>query len=138
MYLAKTRLVLSSFFHHIQIEDDLPMKVIAPQGEVAKALAVVRLSTHKLLVSGDAVVGLEILVASLGDKHMVTVLPNLVLVLCLQRLEDLVPNITGVKPQVHYLQDMCPHPPSILIPSNNNMNFLTNPPLKPAGPGASR
>ena len=35
--------------------------------------------THKLLVSLDAVVGLEILSTKLADKHMATVLPNCVL-----------------------------------------------------------
>ena len=42
---------------------------LAPHGEVAKALPVVRLATKKLLVSVDAVVGLELLVTTLADKH---------------------------------------------------------------------
>ena len=40
----------------------------------------VRLATHKLLVSVDAVVGLELLATTFADKHMATVLPNYVLV----------------------------------------------------------
>ena len=53
---------------------------LAPQGEVAKYLPVVRLATKKLLVSVDAVVGLELLPTTLADKHMATVLPNCVMV----------------------------------------------------------
>ena len=56
------------------------MVVLAPHGEVAKALHVVKLATHKLLVSVYAVVGVEVLATTLGDKHMATVLPNSVLV----------------------------------------------------------
>ena len=52
---------------------------LAPHGEGEKALPVVRLATKKLLVSVDAVVGLELLVTTLADKHMATVLPNYVL-----------------------------------------------------------
>ena len=62
------------------------MVVNAPHGKVAKSLPVVRLATNKLLVSVDAVVGLEHLVTTVADKPMATVLPNLVLVRCLQRL----------------------------------------------------
>ena len=71
---------------------------LAPHGEVAKALPVVRLATKKLLVSVDAVVGLELLATTLADKHMATVLPNCLLVRRLQRLESLVTDITGVNP----------------------------------------
>ena len=53
---------------------------LAPNGEVAKALPVVRLETKKLLVSVDAVVGLELLATTLADKHMATVLLKFVLV----------------------------------------------------------
>ena len=52
-----------------------PLLPLCLYGEVAKALPVVR-----LLVSVDAVVGLEILVTTLADKRMATVLPNCVLV----------------------------------------------------------
>ena len=62
---------------------------------VAKALPVMRLTTDKLLVTVDAVVGLELLATTLADKHMATVLPNCVLVRHSQRLESLVTDITG-------------------------------------------
>ena len=52
--------------------------------------------SKKLLVSFDAVVGLELLATTLTEKHMATVLPNYVLVRRLQRLKSFVPCITGV------------------------------------------
>ena len=67
---------------------------LAPHGEVAIYLPLVRLATKKLLVSVDAVVGLELLATTLADKHMATVLPNCVLVRRSQRLESLVTDIT--------------------------------------------
>ena len=84
--LARTILLLSSS--------------LAPHGEVAKTLPVVRLATKKLLVSADAVVGLGLLATTLADKHMATVLPNCVVVRRSQRLESLVTDITltGVDP----------------------------------------
>ena len=75
------------------------MVVLAPHGEVENALPdVARFATHKLLLSVDAVVGLEFLATTLADKHMATVLPNCVLVRRSQRLESLFTYITGVKP----------------------------------------
>ena len=71
---------------------------LTPHGEGAKALTVVRLETKKLLGSVEAVVGLELLATTLGDKQMANVLPNYVLVRCSQRLESLVTYITGVNP----------------------------------------
>ena len=53
---------------------------LAPHGEVAKDLPVVRLATKRLLPSVDAVVGLELLATTLADKHMATTLPTFVLV----------------------------------------------------------
>ena len=38
-----------------------------------------RFATHKLIVSTDAVVGVELLATTLAGKHMATVLPNFVL-----------------------------------------------------------
>ena len=105
---------------------------LALHGKVAKALPMVRLATKKLLLSVDAVVGLELLAKTLADKHMATVLPNCVLAKHLQRLESFVTDITGVNPLSLVL---CPH---TLIPSSNDMISLTNLPLTPAGPGASR
>ena len=63
-----------------------------------KNLPVVRLATHKLIVSVDAVVGVELLATTLADKHIATVLPNFVLARRLQRLESFVTDITGVNP----------------------------------------
>ena len=45
-----------------------------------KSFPVVRHRTKTLLISVDAVVGLKLLATTLADKHMVTVLPNHVLV----------------------------------------------------------
>ena len=67
---------------------------LASHGEVAKALPVVRLATKKLLLSVDAVVGLELLSTIIAHKDMATVLPNCVLV----RLENRVTYIIGVNP----------------------------------------
>ena len=56
------------------------MVVLAPHGDVKKkTLPVVRLATHKLIVSVDAVVGVELLATTLAGKHMAAVLPNFVL-----------------------------------------------------------
>ena len=74
------------------------MVVLAPHGEVAKTLPVVRLTTHKLIVTVDAVVGVELLATTLAGKHIATVLPNFVLAKHLQRLESFVTDITGVNP----------------------------------------
>ena len=105
------------------------MVVLAPHGEVEKALPVERLATHKLLVSVDDVVGLA---TTLADKYMATVLLNCVLVKCWKRLESLVTDITVV----NLISVLCFD--TTLVPSSNNMYSLTNPPLTPAGPGASR
>ena len=72
--------------------------VLDPHGEVAKALPLVRLATHKLLVSVDAAVGLEPLDTTLTDKHMTIVLPNVVLVRRWHSLESLVIDSTGENP----------------------------------------
>ena len=71
---------------------------------MAKTLPVVRLATHKLIVSADAVVGVELLAKTLAGKHIATVLPNFVLAKHLQRLESFVTYITGVNP----LSVVCP------------------------------
>ena len=47
--------------------------------QVAKTLHVVRLARHKLIVSVDAVVGVELLATNPASKHIATVLPNVVL-----------------------------------------------------------
>ena len=96
--LARTVLFLSSSPPHVQIEDDLlnAMVVLAPLGEVAKTPHVMRLTTHKLIVSVYAVVEVELLATTLAVKNMATVLPNFVLARHLQRLERFVTDITGV------------------------------------------
>ena len=60
------------------------MVVLTPHGQVAKALPVVSLTTHKLLVSDDDVVGVLLFTTTLADKHMSTVLQKFVLVRRLQ------------------------------------------------------
>ena len=101
--------------------------VFAQPGEVAKTLPVARLVTHKLLVSVDTVIWVELLATTLAGKHIATVLPNFVLPKHFQRLESFVTDLTGVNP----LSLLCFVPPT-LIPS------LTNLPLTSAGPVASR
>ena len=78
--LARTVLFLSSSPHTFRLRMISSMVVLAPHGEVAKALPVARLATHKLLVSVDAIVRLGLLVTALTDKHMDIELPNLLLV----------------------------------------------------------
>ena len=81
-----------------------------------------RLTTHKLIVSVDAVVGVELLATTLAGKNMATVLPNFVLARHLQRLESFVTDITGVNPLSLSIV-LCP---PILIPSSYNMISLTS------------
>ena len=49
------------------------MLVLALHVEFSKALPVVRLASHKLIVSVDDVVGLELLSTTLANTHMATV-----------------------------------------------------------------
>ena len=58
----------------------------------------VRLATHQLFVSVDAVVEVKLLATTLAGKHMATALPNFVPARHLQRLESYVTDITGVNP----------------------------------------
>ena len=102
-------------------------------------------------------IGLELLATTLADKDMANVLPNIVLVRRWQRPESLVTDITGVNPLSlssalyfvlhHLLMAVKPQvtlllgnvsPSPALIPSSYDMNSPTNPPLTPAGSGASR
>ena len=96
--LARTVLFLSSSPHTFRLNMISSMIVLAPHGEMAKPLPVVRLVTHKLIVSVDAVVGVELLATTLAGKHMATVLRNFALGRHLQRLESFVTDITGVNP----------------------------------------
>ena len=86
--MARTNLFLSSSPITFKLRMISSMVVLTLHGEVAKALLVVRLATHKLLVSVDDVVGLELLVTTHAEKHMATVLPKFVLVRHWQRLES--------------------------------------------------
>ena len=92
------------------------MVVLAPHGKVAKAFAVVRLAMRKLLVSVDAVVGLEFLATTLAVKHIATVLPNCVLVRRWKRLESLDTDNTGI----HCLSPLCIVPPPTVMPSSTS------------------
>ena len=93
--LAISALFLSSGPSTFRLRMISLMVVFVPHGEVAKAFPVARLATHKLLVTVDAIVELELLATRLADNHMTNVLPNLVLVRRWQRLESLVTDIKG-------------------------------------------
>ena len=60
-------------------------------------------------MSVNAVVGNELLATTVADKHMASVLPNVVLVRHWQRLESLVTDITEVNP-LSLLSLVPPHP----------------------------
>ena len=94
--LARTDIFLSSCPLTIRLRMISSMVVLAPHGEEAKALPVVRLATHKCLVPVDAAVGLELLATTSAFTHISTALPNFVLVMFWQRLESLV--ITDADP----------------------------------------
>ena len=130
--LARTIPFLSSSPHTFRLRIISSMVVLAPHGEVATTFPMVRLATHKLIVSVDAVVEVELFATTLAGQHIATVLPNFVLDKNLQRLEIFVIYITGVNPLSLVL---CT---ATLIPSSNNMISLTNLPLTPAGPVATR
>ena len=74
------------------------MVVFALHGEVAKALPVVRLATHKLLLSVDAVVGVKLIATTFAGKHMTTVLPSFALDRHWKKLDSLVTDMTWVIP----------------------------------------
>ena len=85
--MGRTILFLSSSLHAFRLRTISSMVVLAPHREVAKTLPLVRLATHKLIVSIDVVVGVELLATTLAGKHIASVLPNFVLARHLQRLE---------------------------------------------------
>ena len=105
--LARTVLFFSSSPHTFRLRMISSMVVLAPLREVAKTLPVVRLATHRPIVSVDALVGVELLATILAGKHIATVLPKFVLAKHLQRLESFVTAITGVNP----LSLLCSVPP---------------------------
>ena len=76
--------------------------VLAIHREVAKTIPVARLATHTLIVSVDAIVGLELLFTTLADKHIVNVLQNFVLVKSWKRLESLDRHYRG-EPSLSFL-----------------------------------
>ena len=117
--LARTVLFLSSSPLTFRSRRISSMVVLALHGEVAKAL-MVRLATHKLIFSVNAVVGIEFLSTTLADRRWRG-----------QRLKSLVKDITGVN--LLFLLVLCPLK---LIPPSNNNNFLINLSLTPADPGA--
>ena len=84
--LARTVLFPSSSPISFRLRMISSMVVLGPHGEVVKALPVSRLAQHKLLVSADAVVGLELLAKTHIAKHMATGLANLVIVRRWQQL----------------------------------------------------
>ena len=105
---GQNRSILLLLSPHIQIEDDLLNAMQCNGGGSGITLSVVRLVTHKLIVSVDAVVGVEILAITLAGKHMATLLPNFVLARYLQRLASFVTYITRVNP-VSLLCFVLPH-----------------------------
>ena len=96
--LARTVFFLSSSPHMFRLRIISSMMVLTPHGDVATTLPVVRLATHKHIVSVDAIVGVELLATTPACKHMATVLTNFVLARHLQRLESFVTDNTGVNP----------------------------------------
>ena len=96
--LARTVLFLSFSPHIFRLRIICSMMVLAPHGEVVRTLPMVGHATHNLIVSVDAVVGVELLATTLAGKHIAIVLPNFVLAKHLQRLESFVTDITGVNP----------------------------------------
>ena len=67
--LARTILLLSSYPLTFRLRMIFSMVVIAPHGEAGKAFPVVRLATHKLLVSVDAVIGVKLITTPLKTNH---------------------------------------------------------------------
>ena len=107
--LARTVLFLSSSPYKFRLRIISSMVVLAPHGDVAKTLPVVRLATHKLIMYVYAVVGVELLATILAGKHMATVLPNFVLPRHLQKLESFVTDITEGEPFLSLLCFVPPH-----------------------------
>ena len=120
--LPRIILFLSSSPNTFRLRMISSIVVLAPYGEVAKTLPEVRLATHKVIVSGDAVVGVELLATTLAGKHVATVLPNFVMARHLQRLESFITDIT----EVNFLSLSLMLCPPTLIPSSNNMISFTN------------
>ena len=93
--LARTVLFFSSSPHTFRLRMISSMVVLAPHGEVANTIPVVRLATHKPIMSVDAVVWVELLATTLAGKHMATVLPNFLLARHCKDLKALSQTIQG-------------------------------------------
>ena len=104
------------------------MVVLAPHGEVAKTLPVVRLATHKLIVSVYAVVGVELLATTLGGKTHGDRAAKFCADQEFAETWKLCHRHYRGGPSLSIV--FCP---PTLIPSSNNMISLTNLPSTPAG-----
>ena len=71
---ARAALFFSSSPHTFRLRMIFSIVVFAPLGKMAKSLPVVRIATHKVIVSVDAVFGVELLATTLAGKHIATVL----------------------------------------------------------------
>ena len=91
--LARPVLFLSSSPQTFRMRMISSMVVLAPHGEVAKNLLVLRLAILKLIVSVDAVFGVELLSTTLAGRHIATLLAR-----HLQRLESFFTDTTGMNP----------------------------------------
>ena len=78
------------------IDNDFLNGSLTPNG--AKNIHVVRLATHKLLVSVVDAVGLELFATTHADKYIATAMQHFVLGRHWLRLKSLVTDITWVKP----------------------------------------
>ena len=96
--LSRTVLFLTYSPHMFRLTMISSMVVLAPHGETAKTLHLVRLAKHKLVLPVDAIVWVELLATTIAGKYMATVLPNYVLAWHLKRLESFVTDITEVNP----------------------------------------
>ena len=83
---------------HIQIEGDLLNGGPCPAWRSGKSSSCGEFSTHKLLLSVNAVVGVELLAKTFAGKHIATVLQRFVLVRHWKRLDSPVTDITWVIP----------------------------------------
>ena len=119
--------LFNNFFVFFQLFYQLNFQIWSPG-----ALQKINIYNVCFFVSVHAFVGLELFATTLADKHMSTVLPNLVLVKRWQRLESLVTDITGsLSPSfaLVFCVPRCSHLATSWFP--------TNLPLTPAGPVAS-
>ena len=102
LFLEMVRTILFLSYSRLRFRFGIisSMVDLAPCGDVAKPLPAARkaLAMRKLLGSVAAVVGLQLITSTLGDKHMAIVLPNVMLVRLWHRHVSLFTNSTGVEP----------------------------------------